>query len=310
VLGTSTLTTGDGDLQQAIPEWLMAWTKLGARARSWAEADGRLVVALSAPARAFAAVAVAFGHAVADYRHDRRLPTRIELDQQVDDLAPGELVRMVQPGWVRVARFNGRDSQGLIRLGSSRFPPDRIMEIAPLPAGFDRRERSYPVPVPTPPLAELLPGRDPSLFLTDTSLVCLLVGTKKVLVRELALPIGLAGASRSLAAIADLLRPFDPGDPTGWRSAIVPARAEELPQLVAAARPLMAILDGAQAVNNWFWEVEAPVVVVVLDRSDPGSEAAAFTVTQARAYATPASLAALGWTPPLGFEALAFREVR
>jgi hypothetical protein len=306
----SLLATDDGGLRHAIPEWLLAWTRLGARARNWAEGDGegRVVVAVSVPARAFVAVAVAFGHAIADYRRDRQLPTQVELDLEVDALVPGELVRMVQPGWVRVARFGGRGSQGLIWLGSSRFPLDRILEIGPLPAEFTSRQRAYPVPDPVPSLGGLLPGRDPGLFLTDASLVCLLVGTKKALMQELALPVGPPGASGPLAAVGDLLRPFDPADPTGWRSAIVPARAEELPQVVTAAQPLLAILDGAQAVNNWLREVDAPVVVVVLDRSDPGSEAAALTVTQARAYATPASLATLGWSPPLGCEALAFQE--
>ena len=306
------LATDEGGLQHAIPEWLLAWTRLGARAHSWAKRDGqaRLIVAVSVPTRAFAAVAVAFGHAVADYRHDRRLPTQVELDQQVDALAPGELVRMVQPGWVRVASFGGRDSQGLIWLGSSRFPIDWILEIRPLPDGFSRRERAYPIPAPAPSLARLLPGRDPGLLLTDTSLACLLVGTKKILIQELALPIGPGGGAGPLAAVRHLLRPFEPADPTGWRSAIVPARAKELPEIVTDARPPVAILDGAQAVNNWLREVDAPVVVVVLDRSDPGSEAAVFSVTQARAYARPTPLATLGWAPPLGCEALAFREVR
>ncbi len=207
------------------------------------------------------------------------------------------------------ARFGGREGQDLIWLGRSRFSLDKILEIMRLPAGLARHERTFPIPDPTPSLAELLPNRDPILFLTDTSVVSLLVGTKKLVVRELVLPINPVGASGSPVAVGDFLRPFDPNVPIGWRSAVVPARAEELPP-AAAGTHLLAILDGAQAVNNWLRNIDAAVVIVVLDRSDPGSEAAAFTVTQARAYATPAPLSSLGWTPPQGCEALAFREMR
>jgi hypothetical protein len=298
--------------QRPVPAWLLAWIRLGIAARRWAEGEGRerLVVAVSPPTRAFAAVATAFGHAIADYRRDRRLPTRVELDRQVDALIQGELVRMVQPGWVRVARFGGREGPELIWLGGSKFSLDRILEVMPLPAGLTCRERAFPVPDPAQSLAELLPNRDPSLFLTDTSLVSLLVGIKKALMQELALPIGPAGAPGPLSAIGEFLHPFDPEVPIGWRSVVVSARAEELPPVVACSRPLLAILDGAQAVNNWLRDIDAVVVVVVLDRADPGSDTAALTLTQARAYATPTPLAPLGWTPPQGCEALAFRETR
>ncbi len=290
----------DGGFKSDIPEWLLAWMKLGVSARRWVVDDGygRLVLAISIPTRAYAAVAIAFGHAVADYRHDRQLPTRAELDRQVDAIAQGELVRMVQPGWVRVARFGGREGQQLIRLGHSRFSLDRILEIMPLPAGLACDERTSRVPDPAPSLAELLPNRDPILFLTDTSVISLLIGTKKVLMQELVLPISPAGASGPPAAVGEFLRPFDPGVPIGWRSAVVPARAEELPPVVAASQPLLAILDGAQSVNNWLRDIDAAVVVVVLDRSDPGSETAALTVTQARARAAPVPLSSLGWVPP------------
>jgi hypothetical protein len=306
------LVEDDGGLPHAIPGWLLAWIKLGASAHRWT-ADGgpwRLVLAVSVPTRAFAAVAMAFGYAVADYRRDRRLPTRVELDRQVDALVKDELVRMVQPGWVRVARFGGREGRELIWLGGSRFPLNKVLEIMPLPAGLTRREKAFRVPDPAQSLAELLPNRDPNLFVTDTSVVSLLIGTRKTLVQELVLPIGPAGAPGPPLAAGELLRPFDPEVPIGWRSAIVPARAEELPAVAAGGRPLLAILDGAQAVNNWLRDVDAVVVIVVLDRSDPGSETAAFTLTQARAYATPVLLASLGWAPPLGCEALAFREAR
>src|SRR6266536_406586 len=113
------LVTDDRCITSAVPEWLLAWMTLGASARRWVVDDrsGRLVFAISTPTRAFAAVAMAVGHAVADYRHDRQLPTRVELDRQVDALAKGELVRVVQPGWVRVARFGGRAGQDLLWLG-------------------------------------------------------------------------------------------------------------------------------------------------------------------------------------------------
>lgn len=127
------------------------------------------------------------------------------------------------------------------------------------------------------------------------------IGVQSHLLPELDIQAGWAGHEGGYDRLYDILRPDDGRSPF-CASAIVSGGSDRLPALPADT--LLAVLDGATAIR-WLAEIRTPIVVALIDRSS-ADQSAAMTVLQSRSTSEPVEVAALGWAPIAGMEALAF----
>jgi hypothetical protein len=250
----------------------------------------------------------------------------------VRDLEPGTHVRVVTEREVILDRFTRLDetvSPPRLRLAGSLWLCGRIRAIKAVEIASDVE---LPVRMPRPHigglglLAHLNESWDARLAAPEADLA--IVGTRVWLQDDLKAFLGADGIEvpRSEAllddavkaqekgkaykvgfghgSLLDVVLPDTPKSSTVFSKVYASSRfAEELP----LPRELRAVvLDGNGAIK-YLGEIEAPVVICVLDRS-VGDEAAAELIVQMRnSRGEPVSIKEdLGWRAPAGVEALAF----
>lgn len=104
--------------------------------------------------------------------------------------------------------------------------------------------------------------------------------------------------------IAGLLIPECADSATSFTRLYASSRLAE--QLPLPAEIAHAILDGAGA-TRYLGEIEAPVVICILDRAVTDETAAEMVLQLRNSRGEPVSLREdVGWRPPIGVEALAF----
>lgn len=290
--------------------WIGPLVALGGMTLKYAEfLSGRqLIVAVSVPRRDFAAVLVGCGWVIAT--RPPQLDTPIQTLRQMDI---GGSVRLVTGQEVIADRLEQLDERNepVVRLTKSQWIVSKLRAAAKLPA------LESPMRSPRPRIGSLghWAGLDPTwdLRLAKPPSDLAIVGTLSWITEDLGAYLGTDERSTGSdvtepqvdnETIANLLLPKNEGSST-WFSQLYSASrlADQLP-LPKELRAV--ILDGAGAIK-YLGEVEAPVVICILDRSVADETAAEIVVQIRNTRGEPVSLRAdLGWRPPLGVEAVAF----
>ncbi|TDP89602.1 hypothetical protein [Labedaea rhizosphaerae] len=261
----------------------------------------QLVIAISVPCRDYAAALVASGWALAAPAPTAEAP--IDVFRRV---TAGTPLRVVTERFVAAGPFGWLDEER----------PDPRVFVAGKTVPVERYKVATVLRDPIEAVASDLPqpgflGREPAVASTWLARIAepaadlALVGTASWLREDLAAYVGSPRPATATAVpLANYVLPEGRQAAT-WSTRIYSASklADELP-IPRYYRGV--ILDGYGAIK-YLDNIEAPVVVCVIDRS-VADESAAEVVMQARsANSRPISLREeYGWRPPAGVEALAF----
>lgn len=282
--------------------WIGHILVLGSRAARYhrSHADRQLVITISVPTRNYAAALIGCGWVLAS--DAQALPNPLDTLRAME---PGQALRAVNNSHVITGTFACLDeakSPPEARFADSRWRVDDIRALAPL-AQLETHERE---PRPEPGSLECMALLDHTwdarlaFPLADLAMI----GTSKWLNQDFDAYLATAGDDPTPSSIRALLRPKVSGSATWYTRLFASASlADHLP----LPNDLKAvILDGNGAIK-YLGDIEAPVVVCVLDRS-VSDESAAELVRQLRnTRGAPKSVEVdLGWPPPRGVEALAF----
>lgn len=320
------LTEKPGDPAVAAP-WIGPLVALGARASRYlskSDENRQLVLALSVPQRHFAAVLIGAGWVMSS-----EAPVLVEPLEVLRYLEPDTPVRVVTRKEVIADRFRAIDEAGVtprIRLSGSQWQSTGIHSAAVLEQEVEMPVRMpLPRPGPIAQIAHLEATWEARLASPNADLA--IIGTAKwlqgdlaaYLIRDGETPLSAsqlaelremeadheADAIASLGGtLADLLLPAAPKAAT-WFTRVVPS-ARISDHLPLSTDIKAAILDGSGAIK-YVAEVEAPIVICILDRSVADETAAEMVVQLRNSRGEPISLGNdLRWQPPAGVEALGF----
>ena len=291
--------------------WIGPLVALGALAsRRMPEMPGsQLIVAVSVPRRDFAAVLVGCGWVLASSAPCLDAPLEILRGLSMD--SPVRLVverEIVSDYFVRI--HDAADPR--VELRNSSWLGSKIRAVTELPSleapGREPRPRIGSVAR----LVRLEASWDDRLASPAADLA--IVGTRKWLQDDVAAWLGVdmesAGESSNSASweadsISGLLLPDNEGAAT-WSTRLF-ASSRLADQLPLPDEVRATVLDGAGAVK-YLTEIEAPLVICILDRSVADDAAGEIVVQLRNVRGEPYSLQEnLGWRPPTGVEALAFK---
>lgn len=322
------LALAEDPLEAAVAApWIGPLVALGGRASRYSYklgSDRQLVVVLSIPQRDFAAALLGCGWVMNSAAP--LLPAPMDV---LRALEPGTPVRVVTHNEIVADRFVNIDESkepARIRLTASQWLASAIDAAAVIHSELDGPIRMRrPNPVKVAQIARLDDAWDTRLAAPEADLA--IIGTQKWLledmnayltregesiVPDLQLPEVVKVGAPQLAhertggpgTIADLLLPEGKRRATWFTRLYASARLPDhlpLPKDIRAA-----ILDGSGAVK-YVAEIEAPVVVCILDRSVADETAAEMVIQLRNSRGEPISLKEdLRWRPPAGIEALAF----
>jgi hypothetical protein len=287
--------------------WIGPLVALGARAwRNLAQiSHNQLIITITVPRRDLAAALVGCGWLMAHPAPALRPPT-----ETLRQLARGTPVRIVTDGIVSTAIFRALDEgNGPARAlmeGGIGWLVNKINALSEL-RELDRPERAAHR---SPGVAEQFAGLDRDW---DARLACpptdlAIVGTRAWLLEDAKAYLTVEGrTSAPSSQMSDLLLPKGL-QPAVWSTRLYSSAglADQLP-LPSEIRAV--ILDGAGAIK-YLDEIEAPVVVCIIDRSIADETAAEFVVQRRNAGSNPVTVASLGWNSVPGIEALAFKVLQ
>ena len=282
--------------------WIGPLLALGTRAsRFKSKLDGRqLIIAVSVPRRDFAAALIGCGWALAS-----KPPELAEPLQLLRTLAPGQPIRAATSHEVISGRFSSLDEDAhppRFHFAGSSWRVDAIRAAAPLLEADETARCPRPNPGSIEHMAHLNSAWDERLVKPAADMA--IVGVEKRLREDIESYLSRENDILPPTAIKNLLMPKG-GRAATWSTRLY-ASAKLADSLPLSDELNSVILDGSGAIK-YLMEIEAPVVVCVLDRS-VANEAAAELIIQVRnTRGQPVSLAGdLGWSPPSGAEALAF----
>lgn len=314
------LALSEDPLSPAEPApWIGPLLALGARASRYASRlDGRqLVITISVPRRDFAAVLIGCGWVLASPAPELAEPLEV-----LGSLEPGTPVRIITAREVITDTFMRLDESSQparLHLRQSHWVVSGIKALSVLSA------LDAPVRMPIPRLGSVGTvahmGDSWLARLAASATDLAVVGTQKWLWEDLETLVSREGAAEPLAdvrarrpthapgpdprsTLGELMLPREAKSAT-WFSRILPS-ARFADQLPLAAEVRAVILDGSGAIK-YVAEVEAPIVICVLDRSVADETAAEIVVQLRNTRGEPVSIRDdLGWRPPAGVESLAF----
>ena len=283
-----------------VAPWAGSLIALGARlARQIpSPGDGQLVVALTVPVRDLAAVLVACGWMLTRPAKELGIPAEIAVG-----LAYGIPVRMVTDRYVIGGSFYGilqGPSGPRIRAGGTW----ELARVGGLVADPDLGERRYGRRViALPGTLAGKTGQSASFAARqcDPRRDLAILGTKSWLSDDMTVCVGWGSAGLA-DEISAILLPDTDTSPT-WATRVYAAQL--LQELSLPPDLSLVVLDGASAIR-WLPVVESPVLVAVIDRR-AADQAPSEMVMQVRARSGLESFDTLGWQPPPGIEAVAFR---
>jgi hypothetical protein len=262
--------------------------------------DRQLVVTISVPQRDYAAVLLTSGWVATCPAPDLAAPLEILLD-----LPKGTQIRLVNDQDVVTGTFSGLDQQAKpprARFAGTAWLTDRIRALSVLSADEPQARTPKPKPGSVGVMARLEASWDQRLAAPARDVA--IVGTVAWLQADLAGLLHKPGSPHSPSLLHDLVLP-NLGTYATWNSRVFSASrfADQLP-LTKETR--LAVLDGAGAIK-YLAEIEAPVVVCIIDRSIADESAADLVVQTRNTRGEPVVLSeALRWRPPPGVEAMAF----
>lgn len=281
----------------------------GMAARHAQERPARqLIVAVSVPRRDFAAALVGCGWVLGS--PTPQLDAPLEVLRGLSTETPVRLVTEREVVTDRFIRLRD-DPDPRVELRKSLWLSSRVRAAARLPS------LELPLRTPRPRLGSV--GRWAHLDanwddrLASPAVDLAIVGTRKCLEEDISASFGIGGetaahsnapAENNANTIASLLLPKNERVATWFTRLFASSRlADELP-LPSDIRA--AVLDGAGAIK-YLTEIEAPLVICILDRSVEDNTAGEILVQLRNTRGEPCSLSEdLGWRAPAGIEALAF----
>jgi hypothetical protein len=283
--------------------WIGPSLALGTRASRYAiRLDGRqLIVAISVPRRDFAAALVGCGWMMASPAPVLDPPLEV-----MRRLSPGTAIRVVTEREVLTGHFSALDEHRTpprLHLVESQWQADKVRALAALPRldAAERQER--PEAGSLGALARLTESWDTRLCVPTQDLA--IVGTLAWMRSDLDAFLARDAAECAVPTrLSSLVLPRQKRAAT-WSTRLYASAnlAEKLP-LPAEIRAV--VLDGTGA-TKYLAEIEAPVVIVILDRSVTDETASEIVVQPRNIRGEPLSVSGdLGWRPPTGIEALAF----
>jgi hypothetical protein len=294
----------------------------GSRAASTRHDDARLVIALSLPARAFAAVLAAAAVVVTAFRESPHASDAAEHFDYLGSLPEDTAIshhrsNKIEQGRLAGVEIDPRDGTARVRIKLRRedrlLPVGLCMEVQVIDdPGTLKAHRQTLVKDPEF-LARALPGVDVTSLSATTRLDCVLVGVQRTLEAELTARAFAAGDAESVheGNLQGIARARDIGGTKGaYRAALVPAASEEGDAPIAASVPKVAIFDGAQAFNNWRSRWPDSNWLMLLDRGLPSAAEGAAAVNQGYATRLTSSDALADLSIPPGVETLSYLERR
>lgn len=295
------LSDSADDPGRATP-WIGPLLALGTRAARYSRksTDRQMVIALSVPKRDFAACLIGCGWVLAS-----EAPILKEPLETLREMEPGQPLRAVNSRQVITGTFSYLDERvqpPRAGFAGSAWRVDGIRAIAPID-NVDQPERAVrPAPGSVERMARLDLAWDARLAKPAADLA--IVGTLAWLKEDFEAHLARESTLLPSTSIGSVLMPKSSRAAT-WYTRIYPsARLADflpIPQDVTAA-----ILDGSGAIK-YLAQIEAPVIICVLDRSIADETAADLVIQLRNTRGEPLSLSSdLGWQPPTGVEALAF----
>lgn len=292
------LALSDHELGPATPaSWIGRLLMLGSRAAHWSRRypQRQLVIALSVPARDFAAALIGCGWMMGAAPAPKLAPVR----EVAASLTLGTPVRVVTETKVITDFFRGVDTErDRIRL-DTQWQLNKIKAITVLTSLGEPRVQRLSRPGVISEMAGLADGWEARMCRPPADLA--LIGTLKWLRRDIDAYLGRDGA---LEPIASLLLPEDPRAATSSTRIYAASRLDDELPLPPDLRAV--ILDGATA-TKYLSAIETPVVIAVLDRSVADESAAELVVQYRNSRGESLSVELdVRWTPPTGIEAVGF----
>jgi hypothetical protein len=305
-----TIDDGSGG-RRAAPDWFVDWVRLGASAALGNLAvagQGQLVLGLSAPIRAMATTATAFGFCRQHYLN-QGTGCPPDLIRTLHNLEAGTKIWLRLLDRVVVGTYFRIQNGNRISTSGGTYQTRVVQEVRRLPAWIDAEDGHWLISeIPGLSfLQEIFPRNDPLAFATSWNWDLVLVGSHMRLSDELAEPIGPGNSHSKLGELGEIVRPLDPLYPVGWRSVLMSAHRDKAAWADWPKYPDVTILDGAYAVSRWLEECHSPIVIAVLDRAEAGLDSAVSVLEQGRMYAEPLALRDVLWRPPAGCELMAYR---
>lgn len=295
------LSESAADRGRAAP-WIGPLLALGTRASRYkSKLDGQqLIIAVSVPKRDFASALIGCGWTLASKPPELTEPLLL-----LRTLVPGQPIRAVTSHQVISGRFSSLDENARpprVNFGGSSWRVDSIRAVAPLLEAEEPARCPRPTPGSVEHMAHLNSTWDERLAKPAADLA--IVGIETRLREDTESYLSREDDRLPPTAIKNLLMPKG-GRAATWSTRLY-ASAKLADSLPLPKELKCVILDGTGAIK-YLMEIEAPVVVCVLDRSVANETAAELIIQVRNTRGQPVSPADhLGWSPPSGVEALAF----
>lgn len=301
------------------PSWFVDWVRLGtfaALGRLFSHPRKRTILAVSVPVRSMAAAALAFGYCRGRFLDAPALRCPPALARSPADLQPGARVWLGLPDRALSGTYYRMLPDERIHTSAGTYQAAFIKEARLLPpwaalpddryllSEVGAEERAF--------LSSMLRSQDPLEYITSWSWDLVVAGSPARLLADLAERISSPVPGAAFGSLASIVRPLEAARTgerariAGWRSVLMASRSDEAAWSGWPEPPAVAVLDGAYAISRWLSECEAQLIIAIIDRSEPGLDAAVSVLEQERAYMKPISPDGLAWAHPDGCELLAF----
>jgi hypothetical protein len=263
----------------------------------------QLVIAISVPKRDFAAALIACG-----WVFKSKAPELTEPLQTLRGMKNGQPLRAVNSGKVIAGFFSSLDETEdppRAKFAGKTWRVDRISTVAAIDKLDSPSDQPRPVPgsIECMYMSDLARTWDARLALPAADLA--IVGSRNRLEQDLSAYLGRDPDGGLPSLIESILRPKTDKSAT-WYTRLY--SSSSLEDRLPLPRNLNAvILDGSGAIS-YLGALEAPVVICVIDRSIADESGGERVVASRNTGSEPLSVSGnLGWSPPKGVEALAFR---
>ncbi|MDQ2761331.1 MAG: hypothetical protein M3Y17_13135, partial [Actinomycetota bacterium] len=301
-----------------LPGWARFMLDTGACTASIRPAEGRLVIAISLPTRAFAAVLASASAVVTAFHDSPAVSDAAQHFEYLASLPEGTAIahhraNSVQQGRLIGVEFDRGDSVPRIRFVTSRgnlvrlLPEKLCTEIQVIEERGTLRVHKQKLVKNPEFLSGALPGVDAASLCAATRLDCVLVGVQHALEDELLASQFGAGDNEAISdgSLQDIVRARDVGGTKHpYRSCVISASSAELDAQLGVAAPKVAVFDGARAFNMWRSRWPDSNWLVLLDRGSPSAEEGAGAVNQGYATRLDDSDVLAGLEVPPGVETL------
>jgi len=254
-----------------------------------------LIVAISVPGRDFAAALIACGWV------RESIPGAVSTLEEIDSGAP---VRLVTHGKIVTGLFQGlelgRDGTTRVKTTGGLFQAQSVRAIAQLDIPVEATAKDRPDPGTFAAYTDIADDWDRRLVAPAGDLA--IVGTRSWLDDDFDCYLGVSGKQGAPTQIRDILLPSGNGEPSVYTNVY---KASKFADEVLPGKTQAVILDGATGIR-YLSEVEARVVICVLDRSVLDETAAETLLQQRSTRGRPLEEGSLKWPIPFGIEGMAF----